>query len=158
MQWSEYPNHTFRCLRISPLIFATVQNFALDNLRDQQILIPTCEWGCVVMVPLLNTTLEVEESPGMVCIDRVTFKLLEAPPLPMEGKVHCIHCPGPGGEQIPITLQCFDLFLPTLHVRSGVIKTRWKDKWLSGLHSAPAPRLSPRLQTPRYKGFGMRLY
>ena len=57
----------FRCLRISPLIFATVQNFALDNLRDQQILIPTCEWGWVVMVPLLNTTLEVEESPGMVC-------------------------------------------------------------------------------------------
>ena len=57
----------FRCLRISPLIFATVQNFALDNLRDQQILIPTCEWGWVVMFPLLNTTLEVEESPGMVC-------------------------------------------------------------------------------------------
>ena len=57
----------FRCLRISPLIFATVQNFALDNLRDQQILIPTCEWGWVVMVPLLNTTLEVEHSPGMVC-------------------------------------------------------------------------------------------
>ena len=57
----------FRFLPISPLIFATVQKFALDYLRDQQILTPPCEWGWVVVVPLLGTTLEVEDSPGMVC-------------------------------------------------------------------------------------------
>ena len=56
----------FRFLPISPLIFATVQKFALDYLRDQQILTPPCEWGWVVVVPLLGTTLEVEDSPGMV--------------------------------------------------------------------------------------------
>ena len=116
---------------------------------------------CILGTPLTGETgklLLVIGRSNLLFIDRVTFKLLEAPPLPMEGKVHCIHCPGPGGVQIPITLQCFALFLPTLHVQCGVIKTRWKDKWLSGLHSAPASRLSPRLQTPRYKGFGMRLY
>ena len=57
----------FRILPISPLIFAPVQKFALDYLRDQQILTPPCEWGWVVVVPLLGTTLEVEDSPGMVC-------------------------------------------------------------------------------------------
>ena len=57
----------FRFLRISPLIFATVQKFALDYLRDQQILIPTCEWGLAVVVPLLGETLEVDDLPGMVC-------------------------------------------------------------------------------------------
>ena len=57
----------FRFLPISPLIFATVQKFALDYLRDQQILTPPCEWGWVVVVPLLGTTLEVEDSPDMVC-------------------------------------------------------------------------------------------
>ena len=57
----------FRFLRISPLIFATVQKFALDYLRDQQILTPPCEWGLAVVVPLLGKTLEVEDSPGMVC-------------------------------------------------------------------------------------------
>ena len=56
----------FRFLRISPLIFATVQKFALDYLRDQQILTPPCEWGLAVVVPLLGKTLEVEDSPGMV--------------------------------------------------------------------------------------------
>ena len=56
----------FRILPISPLIFAPVQKFALDYLRDQQILTPPCEWGWVVVVPLLGTTLEVEDSPGMV--------------------------------------------------------------------------------------------
>ena len=56
----------FRFLPISPLIFATVQKFALDYLRDQQILTPPCEWGWVVVVPLLGKTLEVEDSPGMV--------------------------------------------------------------------------------------------
>ena len=56
----------FRFFPISPLIFATVQKFALDDLRDQQILIPTCEWGWAVVVPLLGETLEVDDSPGMV--------------------------------------------------------------------------------------------
>ena len=57
----------FRFLPISPLIFATVQKFTLDYLRDRQIQTPPCEWSWVVMVPLLGTTLEVEDSPGMVC-------------------------------------------------------------------------------------------
>ena len=67
MLWSHGPNHTFRHLPISPLIFATVQKIALDYLRDQQILTPTCEWGWAVVVPLLNMTIEVEDSQGMVC-------------------------------------------------------------------------------------------
>ena len=58
----------FRCLRISPLIFASVQKFTLDYLRDQQILIPTCEWGWVVVVLFTGKTLEVDGSPGMVWI------------------------------------------------------------------------------------------
>ena len=44
-----------------------MQKFALDDLGDQQMLIPTCELGLVVVVPLLGETLEVEDSPGMVC-------------------------------------------------------------------------------------------
>ena len=66
----------FRFLPISPIIFATVQKFALDYLRDQQILTPPCEWGWVLVVPLLGKTLEVEDSPGMVCgvIDYMSFK------------------------------------------------------------------------------------
>ena len=56
----------FRFLPISPIIFATVQKFALDYFRDQQILTPPCEWGWVLVVPLLGKTLEVEDSPGMV--------------------------------------------------------------------------------------------
>ena len=56
----------FRFLLISPLIFATVQKFALDYLRDQQILTPTCEWGWVVMVLFTGNALEVEVLPGMV--------------------------------------------------------------------------------------------
>ena len=56
----------FKFLPISPLIFATVQKFALDYLRDQQILTPPCEWGWVLVVPLLGKTFEVEDSPGMV--------------------------------------------------------------------------------------------
>ena len=56
----------FWFLPFSPRIFATVQKFALDYLRDQQILTPPCEWGWVVVVPLLGKTLEVEDSPGMV--------------------------------------------------------------------------------------------
>ena len=58
----------FKFLPISPLIFATVQKFALDYFRDQQILTPPCEWGWVLVIPLLGKTLEVEDSPGMVCL------------------------------------------------------------------------------------------
>ena len=43
-----------------------MQKFALDYLRDQQILTPPCEWGWVLVIPLLGKTLEVEDSPGMV--------------------------------------------------------------------------------------------
>ena len=64
----------FRFFPISTLIFATVQKFALDDLRDQQILIPTCEWGWAVVVPLLGETLEVEDSPGMVwCCSQFSY-------------------------------------------------------------------------------------
>ena len=65
----------FRFLPISPLIFAPVQKFALDYLRDQQILTPPCEWGWVVVVPLLGTTLEVEDSPGMVWYSIISFTI-----------------------------------------------------------------------------------
>ena len=56
----------FKFLPISPLIFATVQKFALDYFRDRQIPTPPCEWGWVLVVPLLGKTFEVEDSPGMV--------------------------------------------------------------------------------------------
>ena len=36
-------NMPFKCLRISPQIFASLPNFALDLLRDQQFGIPLCE-------------------------------------------------------------------------------------------------------------------
>ena len=69
----------FRFFPISPLIFATVQKFALDDLRDQQILIPTCEWGWAVVVPLLGETLEVEDLPGMVwSVSKNKIKILAA--------------------------------------------------------------------------------
>ena len=78
----------FRFLPISPLIFATVQKFALDYLRDQQILTPPCEWGWVVVVPLLGTTLEVEESPGMVWRDACGHDAM-ARCSPMDGGCCC---------------------------------------------------------------------
>ena len=36
-------NLLFICLQISPQIFAIVQNFAMDNLRDQQFCVLLCE-------------------------------------------------------------------------------------------------------------------
>ena len=65
MQWSCGPHNMFYAVAISPLQFASVQN--LDYLRDQQILIQTCERGWVVVVLLLGTTLELHDSPAMVC-------------------------------------------------------------------------------------------
>ena len=64
----------FKFLPISPLIFATVQKFALDYFRDQQILTPPCEWGWVLVVPFLGKTFEVEDSPGMVWIVRLRLR------------------------------------------------------------------------------------
>ena len=46
-----------------------------SNLRDQQILTPPCEWGWVVVVPLLGMTLEVEDSPGMVWAVHFTISI-----------------------------------------------------------------------------------
>ena len=59
------------CLQISPQIFAIVQNFAMDNLRDQQFCTLLCELERGVMVLFTGTALEVEVLPGMVCSDKV---------------------------------------------------------------------------------------
>ena len=56
------------CLQISPQIFAIVQNFAMDNLRDQQFCTLLCELELVVMVLFTGNALEVEVPPGMVCL------------------------------------------------------------------------------------------
>ena len=54
------------CLRISPQIFATVQKFAMDNLRDQQFCTLLCELERLVVVLFTGLVLEVEVPPGMV--------------------------------------------------------------------------------------------
>ena len=54
------------CLRISPQIFAIVQNFAMDNLRDQQFCVLLCELERLVVVLFTGNALEVEVPPGMV--------------------------------------------------------------------------------------------
>ena len=59
-------NLLFMCLQISPQIFAIVQNFAMDNLRDQQFSTLLCELEQVVMVLFTVNALEVEVPPGMV--------------------------------------------------------------------------------------------
>ena len=56
------------CLRISPQIFAIVQNFAMDNLRDQQFCTLMCELERLVVVLFTGLALEVEVPPGMVCV------------------------------------------------------------------------------------------
>ena len=60
-------NLLFICLQISPQIFAIVQNFAMDNLRDQQFCTLLCELEQGVTVLFTGNTLEVEVQPGMVC-------------------------------------------------------------------------------------------
>ena len=59
-------NLLFICLQISPQIFAIVQNFAMDNLRDQQFCNPLCELERPVVVLFTGLALEVEVLPGMV--------------------------------------------------------------------------------------------
>ena len=56
------------CLQISPQIFSIVQNFAMDNLRDQQFCTLLCELEWPVVVLFTGNALEVEVPPGMVCI------------------------------------------------------------------------------------------
>ena len=56
----------FICLQISPQIFAILQNFAMDNLRDQQFCTLLCELERPVVVLFTGLALEVEVSPGMV--------------------------------------------------------------------------------------------
>ena len=60
-------NLLFICLQISPQIFAIVQNFAMDNLRDQPLCTLLCELEWQVVVLFTGLTLEVEVPPGMVC-------------------------------------------------------------------------------------------
>ena len=59
-------NLLFICLQISPQIFAIVQNFAMDNLRDQQFCVLLCELEWLVVVLFTGNALEVEVPPGMV--------------------------------------------------------------------------------------------
>ena len=62
-------NLHFICLQISPQIFAILQNFPINNLRDQQFCTLLCELEWLVVVLFTGNTLEVEVLPGMVCIE-----------------------------------------------------------------------------------------
>ena len=55
------------CLQISPQIFAILQNFAMDNLMDQQFCTLLCELERLVVVVFTGNAIEVEVPPGMVC-------------------------------------------------------------------------------------------
>ena len=59
-------NWLFICLQISPQIFAIMQNFAMDNLKDQEFCTLLCELELVVVVLFNGNALEVEVPPGMV--------------------------------------------------------------------------------------------
>ena len=59
-------NLHFICLQISPQIFAIVQNFPINNLRDQQFCTLLCELERLVVVLFTGLVLEVEVPPGMV--------------------------------------------------------------------------------------------
>ena len=54
------------CLQISPQIFAILQNFPINNLRDQQFGTLLCELEWPVVVLFTGNALEVEVPPGMV--------------------------------------------------------------------------------------------
>ena len=56
------------CLQISPQIFAILQNFAINNLRDQQFCTLLCELEWQVVVLFTGIALEVEVPPGMVWV------------------------------------------------------------------------------------------
>ena len=59
-------NLLFICLQISPQIFAILQNFAINNLRDQPFCTLLCELEWLVVVLFTGNALEVEVPPGMV--------------------------------------------------------------------------------------------
>ena len=59
-------NLHFICLQISPKIFAILQNFPINNLRDQQFCTLLIELERPVVVLFTGITLEVEVPPGMV--------------------------------------------------------------------------------------------
>ena len=59
-------NLLFICLQISPQIFAILQNFPINNLRDQQFCTLLCELEWPVVVLFTGLALEVEAPPGMV--------------------------------------------------------------------------------------------
>ena len=59
-------NLHFIFLQISPQIFAIVQNFPINNLRDQQFCTLLCELERPVVVLFTGIALEVEVPPGMV--------------------------------------------------------------------------------------------
>ena len=61
-------NLLFICLQISPQIFAILQNFPINNLRDQQFCTLLCELEWPVVVLFTGLALEVEVPPGMVCV------------------------------------------------------------------------------------------
>ena len=60
-------NLLFICSQISPQIFAILQNFPINNLRDQQFCTLLCELERLVVVLFTGNALEVEVPPGMVC-------------------------------------------------------------------------------------------
>ena len=55
-------------LQISPQIFTILQNFAINNLRDQQFCTLLCELERPVVVLFTGLALEVEVPPGMVWV------------------------------------------------------------------------------------------
>ena len=59
-------NWLFIYLQISPQIFTILQNFAINNLRDQQFFTLLCELERLVVVLFTGLALEVEVLPGMV--------------------------------------------------------------------------------------------
>ena len=56
----------FICLEISPQVFAILQNFPINNLRDQQFCTLLCELERPVVVLFTGNALEVELPPGIV--------------------------------------------------------------------------------------------
>ena len=66
-------NLHFIFLQISPQIFAIVQNFPINNLRDQQFCTLLCELEKGVMVLFTGNALEVEVPPGCDVIGRCLY-------------------------------------------------------------------------------------
>ena len=66
-------NLLFICLQISPQIFAILQNFPINNLRDQQFCTLLCELEWPVVVLFTGLALEVEVPPDMVWSVKIVF-------------------------------------------------------------------------------------